>query len=410
MKLLFPDACWYTGAISGASFLYFKEALLTFSLHPSVSTFMGGINYLEFIKFVDERKPVWHENFRKFINLWSNYRSVLHHTSTILEPLRGTSFKTILLSYPRGDHAWEAGKELIASSSLAFEQIQAAIDPFSASDELFAHIFFEAFLTLYKRTAEEEIAFKQSLATEKTPEKKISDWFPLFEYCDARFKSAPLEQLLTTSYMFRLSVLRDIPGLLLTNAKLVPFLSSLPIQMSRGKEHKEDVEPDEDGIDRDVIAWEFFRQLTSPRLDPLSGESVKRIHDLVVNHPAEIAALTRRCFDLAADLSGEKNLKMLERRIAGYIRSKVEVEIQDLFFLNKAALNEFLDLVFSDEKTWVGIATFIFSAASGISPLLTAGAAIYGISNVASKAIKAAAARRKKLEVSDYALLYRMQP
>ena len=362
------------------------------------------------MKFVDEKKPAWHANFRRFTQIWSEYRSVLNHTSKILEPLRETSFKTILFSDPRGDDAWEAGEELIASSSLAFEQIQGAIDPFSASDELFAHIFFEVFLTLYERTVEESIAFKQSLATGKIPEKKISDWSPLFEYCDTRFKSTPLEQLLTIAYMFRAPMLRGMPGVLLTNGKLIPFLSSLPIQMSRGKEHKEDIEPDEDGIDRDVIAWEFFRQLTSPRLDPVSAETVKRIRDLVANHPAEIAALRRRCFDLAADLFSVKNLETLERRIAGYIRSKVEVEIQELFFLNKAAVNEFLDLVFSDEKTWVGIATFIFSAASGLNPLLTAGAAIYGIGNVASKTIKAAAARRKKLEVSDYALLYRMQP
>jgi len=61
-------------------------------------------------------------------------------------------------------------------------------------------------------------------------------------------------------------------------------------------------------------------------------------------------------------------------------------------------------IFFSDEKTWVGISTFIFSAASGLSSLLTAGAAIYGIGKMASKAIKAAAARRKKLKVSDYTL------
>jgi hypothetical protein len=120
--------------------------------------------------------------------------------------------------------------------------------------------------------------------------------------------------------------------------------------------------------------------------------------------------LRRRCFDLAADLSDEEDLGVLESRIAAYVRSKVEVEIQELFFLNKAAVNEFLDAVFSDAKTWAGIATLIFSTASGLSPLITAGAAMFGIGNVASKAVRAAADRRKKLEVSDYALLYRMQP
>jgi hypothetical protein len=412
MKLLFPDACWNPGVISGASFLYFKEEALTFSLHPSVSTFLTGINPSEFIEFVNEKKPAWQANFNQFVGLWSRYRSTLDYTSKILQPLHGNGFKTIMFSYNRGDYAWEAAEELIAASSLPFGEIQATIDPFSASDELFAHIFFEAYLKLYEgdRTLELSIARGKEAASGKPPETKISDWTPLFEYCDARFKSTPLEQLLITAYMFRLPILKQMPAVLLTNAKLVPFLSSLPIEVSSKKKWQDDSKSDEDGIDRDVIAWEFFRQLTSPRLDPIDEETVNRIRELVVNHPAEIAALRRRCFDLATDLSDEKNLGILESRIANYVRSKVKVEIQELFFLNKAAVNDFLDVVFSDEKTWVGIATLIFSAASGLSPLITAGAAIFGIGNVASKAVRAAANRRKKLEVNDYALLYRMQP
>jgi hypothetical protein len=266
MKLLFPDACWRPGIISGASFLYFKEEPVTFSLHPSVSTFLTGINPFEFIQFIDERKPSWHANFSKFIRLWSEYRSLLDHTSKILEPLHGSGFKTVMFSYNRGDNGWEAAEELIAASSLSFEEIQASIDPFSASDELFAHIFFEAYLKLYAgdRSAEESIALGKELAGGKIPENKIADWNPLFEYCDARFKSTPLEQLLTTAYMFRLPILKNMPSVLLTNAKLVPFLSSLPIAISSDLKDKDDGKQNNGGIDRDVIAWEFFRQLTSP--------------------------------------------------------------------------------------------------------------------------------------------------
>jgi hypothetical protein len=317
-----------------------------------------------------------------------------------------------MFSYNRGDYAWEAAEELIAASPLSFSEIQATIDPFSASDELFAHIFLEAYLELYEgdRTLELSIARAKEAASGKYPETKISDWTRLFEYCDARFKSTPLEQLLTTAYMFRLPILKQMPTVLLTNARLVPFLSSLPIEIASKNAIECSRRRGEDRIDRDVIAWEFFRQLTSPRLDPIGEETINRIQELVINHPAEIAALRRRCFDLAADLSDEQDLEVLESRIANHVRSKVEVEIQKLFFLNKAAVNEFLDAVFSDEKTWAGIATLIFSIASGQSPLIAAGAAIFGIGNVASKAVRAVTDRRKKLEVSDYALLYRMQP
>jgi hypothetical protein len=132
--------------------------------------------------------------------------------------------------------------------------------------------------------------------------------------------------------MFRLPILKQMPAVLLSNAKLIPFLSSLPIEISSENKRKKHSGSGEDRIDRDVIAWEFFRQLTSPRLDPIGEETVNRIRELVINHPGEIAALRRRCFDLAADLSDEEDLGVLESRIAAYVRSKVEVEIRELFF------------------------------------------------------------------------------
>jgi hypothetical protein len=86
----------------------------------------------------------------------------------------------------------------------------------------------------------------------------------------------------------------------------------------------------------------------------------------------------------------------------------VEADLQAVLSLDKKAVREFLDSVFSDEKAWVGIATFAYSLVQG-GPVLTAGAAIYALSNLGSKAVKAAATRRQKLEVSDYALVYRMR-
>jgi hypothetical protein len=71
-------------------------------------------------------------------------------------------------------------------------------------------------------------------------------------------------------------------------------------------------------------------------------------------------------------------------------------------------VNEFLDLVFADYKAWAGIGTFLYCLTAG-GPLLTAGGAIATLATVGSKAMKAAAERRNKLETSDYALLYRMR-
>ncbi|PYJ66334.1 MAG: hypothetical protein DME76_17215, partial [Verrucomicrobia bacterium] len=98
----------------------------------------------------------------------------------------------------------------------------------------------------------------------------------------------------------------------------------------------------------------------------------------------------------------------LQKRIRQHIRVHVEADLQAVLSLDKKAIRELLDSVFSDEKTWVGIAAFVYSLIQG-GPVLTAGAAIYALSSLGSKAVKAAASRRQKLEVSDYALLYRMR-
>jgi hypothetical protein len=54
-----------------------------------------------------------------------------------------------LFSYPRNEQAWEAAEDLIASSNLSFDEITKSVDPYSATDELYSHIFFEKVLELY---------------------------------------------------------------------------------------------------------------------------------------------------------------------------------------------------------------------------------------------------------------------
>jgi hypothetical protein len=405
MKLLFPDACWRPDLISGATFLYFRTNPLVFTLHPSVSTFLTGIDPHSFFQYVDERQPRWVPKFSAFIRTQAIYRTSLHGTSDILEPLRGTGFKTLWYSYPRGEHAWESAEDLISSSGLSFDEITGVIDAFSAADELYSHIFFEKYLELYEgnRSIEEMVAFASDLAKSQLKPGDVSvDWKALYEYCDARFGGAELNQLLTVTYMFRLPVLKSTSAILLTNPNLISLLASLPID---AKPRQGEMTP----VDLDVIAWEFFRQLVSKRIDPIAPKQIQAIQKLILQHPAEVDALKNRCYSLAQELSSERDLEVLQKRIAQHIRAKVESEIQALLFLDKAAINEFLDLVFSDQKSWISIATFLYSLTQG-QAVLTAGSAIFALSSLGSKGVKALSERRKKLEVSDYALLYRMRP
>jgi hypothetical protein len=140
----------------------------------------------------------------------------------------------------------------------------------------------------------------------------------------------------------------------------------------------------------------------SPHLDPLDEAKVRKVVELIERRAREIDSLKRRCLALAEDLGSESDLRLLQARIRQHIRAHAVLS------LDKAAIHEVLDSVFSDERAWAGVATFLFSLIQD-GPVLTACAAIYALSILGSKAVKVAATRRQKIEVNQYALLYRVR-
>jgi hypothetical protein len=405
MKLFLPDACWQKDLISGAVFLYFHRDSVGFTLHPSVSTFMTGTDPFDFFQLVDERKPSWAPKFFQFVEYWRAYRASLHETSKLLEPLRGIIWKSIWLIYPRGADAWESATELLLSSALPKPEIVQSIDPFSASDELFVHIFFEQYLQLYypDHSPQELMALGKELAAaphDRSP--VVVDWGKLYEYCGKLFGATDLEWLLATSYMFRMPLLERRDAILLSNEGLAPFLSSLPVEPTPAPGTK----PAEEVLD--VAAWEFFRQLVSPIVDPLNDHRIQKLSQLIRTRADEIEQLRTRCLRLAQELGTEADLHLLQSRISNHIRINVQKDIQAVLDVDNRAVNDLLTTVFSDEKTWLSIATFLYSLLHG-GEVLTAGSAIYAFANLGSRAFKAAADRKEKLRASDYTLLYRMK-
>lgn len=372
--------------VSGAVFLYFHDETVGLTLHPSVSTFMAGTDPFQFFRLVEERQPSWAQQFFKLVSYWKTYRASLAQTMAILEPLRGAAFKTIWLAYNRDTYAFESATELLSSSSLAKHEIVASIDQFSASDELFAHIFFGKYLELVSPDKSNEDLFATGKALAQKSEEVFTanaDWTALYQYCDQLFEVNNLENLLTTAYMFRMPALRRADAVLLSNPRLIPFLASLPIEL-------QDDTNKGMGTDRlDAIAWEFFRQLVSPMIDPLNKTQVQKISELLKKRDKEIIRLKNRCFALAEELGDEADLELLQRNIRNHIRTSVEKEVQEVLDLDNQALNDLLDSVFADEKTWVGIAIFLYSLING-GDVLTAGSAIYALASIGSKAFKAA--------------------
>jgi hypothetical protein len=112
MKLILPDAIWNPAQISGAAFLYFHEDKLALTLHPSVSTFLTGVDPASYLQYLEEQSPPWKTKFFKFYDLWRNHQVNLYNAYEVLVPLKEGSMSTILLSYDRGTAAWQASQEI----------------------------------------------------------------------------------------------------------------------------------------------------------------------------------------------------------------------------------------------------------------------------------------------------------
>ncbi len=406
MKLLLPDALWNPDQVSGASFLYFRDDKLAFTLHPSVSTFLTGVDSFSYLAYLERESPPWKPEFLKFFDLYYAHKQALRATSDIIEPLRHDAFSTILLSYDRGIQAWQNSEEIIASSSLSNDQIVELIDPFHAADELFAHIFFEKVLEIQHPGKGADFFVnlgKNSIrpAGEGIQLKKDFNWKEIHDHCNVLFTRYTLSQLLVRAYMFRMPLFRQMPELFLSNERLPAFLASLPVTPAALRDDLGD-----DTID--VIAWEFFRQLVSRLIDPLDAQKVQIIKNIVSSRREEITRLKNKCHELAEDISSEKDISRLTARVATHIKAKVENDLYDLFQIDKRSFQPFINELFSDDKTWVATAAFIASLLYG-GEVITAGAAIVALSSLGSKAFKQAAEKKVKLQSSAYALLYRMK-
>lgn len=409
MKLFFPDCLWNPRQVSGASFLYFHDEKIGFSLHPSVSAQLTGVNPFTFLPYLEKESPPWKDSFLEFFNLWLEFRTSLDATHELLQPLREKSFATIMLAYNRGEQGWNSGRELIEASSLSLPDIVPLIDPYHAADELFSHIFFEMVL----RVRYGDLTTEQSIELGKRAAQRHMladgdgviedfDWRPVLNYCDGLFGKQSLSELLVQAYMFRVPILRDSPSVLLSNPNLIRFLASLPITAN------EDGGEQPVRIADDVIAWEFFRQLVSMEIDPLDPNRVRLISTIASTRKGEIDRLKNRCFELAGNLAGEKDLERLLQGVRDTIRAKVANELQELFQIDNRALSALFTKLFSDEKNWIATSAFILGLLSG-GDVVTAGAAIYGLSKAGANAFKQAADRRVKLSTSAYTLLYRMK-
>lgn len=154
-----------------------------------------------------------------------------------------------------------------------------------------------------------------------------------------------------------------------------------------------------------MIAWEIFRHILSPRLDPLNRERVEFIARLLGSCTDQIHRLRIKCATLADQLRQPATFERLPSEIERLIRVYVEKEIADLLESDQRALQKYLTGLLGDHKTWLGVATFLAGVVGG-HDLVTAGGAIAALSSIGAQAFKTAAEQREKLRGNDFALIY----
>jgi hypothetical protein len=193
-------------------------------------------------------------------------------------------------------------------------------------------------------------------------------------------------------------VARASDVLLFNNMQLIPLLEKLPVEV---------VEEPDATINASTVAWEIFAQILAQQLDPLDAERTESLARVRRRHYDEVKSLKAKCLLLAEDMPPPDSLQDVIGAVDRFLRHDVNQEIAGLFELNRAAVDDFVESVFTDEKSWLTTAASIASVFSG-HPLFTAGAALATVSSVGAKAAKSAFDRRRKLRASDYRVLYRI--
>lgn len=372
--IVYPDPIIDIEMLSGAMFLYFDQPI-ALTIPPIVVTEKS----YELLTIIDERKPEWGNIFYNLLNTWQIQQKCCNRVLKILNPLKDEHLLKVWTVYPANKSALEESKEMIRSSGLTSDALKQMINPINASGELIRHIMLESFLECNENVDE------------------------LFDYCGNLFNEEPIDNLLAKSYILRLHFLNSLPkntSVAITNYPIWSNLlngnvSNLNNEGFQGKK----------SIDRDVIAWEIFKNIISPKLDPIDEEKVKYIAKLLKTHKEQIEKLKLKCFSLADKIKQIKRLDDLPKQVIDLVQSDVEKELNELLELDKRALSDFLVLVFSDEKVWLGIASFISGIIRGSSVFTTSGA-IAVLSSVGSKSVQTYNKRREKISQSDYGLAY----
>ncbi len=370
---IWPDPITDASQISGATFLYFDGPIIL-----TQTPVIYPLDYSPFPRLVELRNPSWRNTFEKQFYSWIQMKHLSNTTVDLFKPLK--KILVCMLKYSASSRAIDEMSSFYEMLGINFDELKLSCNQYNAYGEFMRHLLFEKYYEYDE------------------------DWEKVYRYYDEIVHQKVVEKLLVKSYFLRLFVFKDFikanARILLTNQNLITLFSKMSIHM----------QPIQTGqnIDIDIVEWELFRQILSPRLDPLDKEKIDFIIELLNEHGPEIQRFRLKCHQLAQELTIPDNLENLPVYVEKFIRQNVEHEIGDVLMLDRRDTDRFLENLFSDRMAWAGITTFLRGVVQEQQQLFTVGGLILAIATIGATAVRTLVARNEKISQNDFALVYRI--
>jgi hypothetical protein len=369
-----PDPLIAPSLLSGAVLLYFDGPFVC-AAPPAVVTEES----FELLRLVTARKPTWEHRIKK---ICGDLRAANIAACFLYDALQSQvpdTFRMVYFSFPADRGAYTRVDELIAAAGLEYRDLRASIIPTLGNAELARHIFLESYIEANK------------------------DIETLYSYCDSILSVEAIDSLEVASYFLRLQILDSVPPdtpVLLTNSEFLRILE----RVRKNRPSTLDVEAPEQFVNKDVVAWEFFRVLVSRLVDPLDSDRLRLVAKLRAKQREEVLRLRQRCQELSNKLAKETSVLGLGERAQSIIDNELRRELRDLFELDSRSWSDYLNALASDKVTWTSLAGIIAGIASS-GPLVTTAGAVSAFATLGSTAVKVRAAREDWLRRNDFSLL-----
>lgn len=375
LPFVYPDPLFEVRCIDGAAFLYFSQVAAPLPAQPVSDYSEWGADLFDLVL---QRQPPWAEAFLMLWNIWQQEISDVKRTLDTLSPLRDR-IQLVGLAYPADSQALDRSKELIREANYTSERILSEVaSPGGAAGEFMKHILLEEWLI------------------------RDNDLDQLYDYCNQIFL-APyrIKTMLAEAYLLRCTILRyDLEvTILLNNPRLVPFLGHLRSNL--------DLPGSSDGVPRNVISWELFRQILMPYLEPITDIGAEKIAECLDGRPEDITALKHQCARLSDRLIQIPNIDQMQEEVARFIRLYVEEDISNLLQIGGAARRDIIHRVLADKVAWAGTLSFIYGVAHAMPTVSVAGA-IGALAFIGSNVSQSVVDYRRQMQTSSYRLVYRL--